>query len=105
MQKGTPTTKRPETTSRLILWTLICAVLCSAATHPPAHAQSSAPPNPVVYAPIDAVPPKINFDVVSFKRCPPDKFGTTKVDMPLTADYIAYHCESLSTVISFAYRG
>jgi uncharacterized protein (TIGR03435 family) len=58
-----------------------------------------------VAAPIDAVPPKINFDVVSFKRCPPDKYGTTKVDMPMTADYLAYHCESLSRIIYFAYSG
>ncbi|MGP8260992.1 MAG: M56 family metallopeptidase [Acidobacteriaceae bacterium] len=68
-------------------------------------APTSAPLNTVVDAPIDAVPPNINFDVVSFKRCPPDKFGTTKVDMPMTADYLAYHCESLSRIISFAYRG
>jgi uncharacterized protein (TIGR03435 family) len=64
--------------------------------------------NSVVDAPIDAVPPNINFDVISFKRCPPDKpdkYGTTKVDMPMTADYLAYHCESLSRIISFAYRG
>jgi uncharacterized protein (TIGR03435 family) len=61
--------------------------------------------NSVVPAPIDAVPPKINFDIVSFKRCPPDKYGTTKVDMPMTADYLAYHCESLSRIIYFAYSG
>jgi uncharacterized protein (TIGR03435 family) len=51
------------------------------------------------------VPPKINFDIVSFKLCPPDKYGTTKVDMPMTADYLAYHCESLSRIIYFAYYG
>jgi uncharacterized protein (TIGR03435 family) len=70
-----------------------------------ARAQSSVPLNSMVPAPIDAVPPDINFDVISFKRCPPDKFGTTKVDMPMTADYLAYHCESLSRIIYFAYYG
>jgi uncharacterized protein (TIGR03435 family) len=99
MQKGTPTKKL----SRQILWSLLCVALC-ATTHPFAHAQS-APPNPVTYQPIDAVPPKINFDVVSFKRCPPDKYGTTKVDMPPTADYLAYHCEVMSRIIYFAYYG
>jgi uncharacterized protein (TIGR03435 family) len=74
-------------------------------TQPIARAQSPAPLNSVVPAPIDAVPPKIDFDVVSFKRCPPDKYGTTKVDMPMTADYLAYHCESLSRIIYFAYYG
>jgi uncharacterized protein (TIGR03435 family) len=76
-----------------------------AEVQPNARAQSSAPLNSVVDAPIDAVPPNINFDVISFKRCPPDKYGTTKVDMPMTADYLAYHCESLTRIISFAYRG
>jgi uncharacterized protein (TIGR03435 family) len=88
-----------------IVCALLCAVLWGATASPLAHAQSSAPVNPAVLAPIDAVPPKINFDIVSFKRCPPDKYGTTKVDMPLTADYLAYHCESLSRIIYFAYYG
>jgi uncharacterized protein (TIGR03435 family) len=89
-----------------MVWALVCAAaLWTASAHPCAHAQSSAPPNPVVSAPIDAVPPKINFDIVSFNRCPPDKYGTTKVDMPMTADYLAYHCESLSRIIYFAYYG
>jgi uncharacterized protein (TIGR03435 family) len=50
-----------------------------------------------------AVPPKIDFDVVSFKRCAPDQFGTTKIDMPLDSDYIAYHCQPISRLIYFAY--
>jgi uncharacterized protein (TIGR03435 family) len=54
---------------------------------------------------MDAMPANISFDVVSFKRCPEDKFGTSKVDMPMTADYLAYHCESLSRIIYFAYYG
>ena len=36
--------------------------------------------------PMDATPAKINFDVVSIKPCPPDRFGTTKVDMPVDGD-------------------
>jgi uncharacterized protein (TIGR03435 family) len=88
-----------------IVCALICAILWGTNAHPPAFAQSAAPLNVGIPAPLDAVPPKINFDVVSFKRCPPDKYGTTKVDMPMTADYLAYHCESLSRIIYFAYYG
>lgn len=93
-----------ESKTRQIVLALICAVALSGASpHPSAHAQSPAP-TPVP-APMDAVPPNINFDIVSFKPCPPDKFGTTKVDMPMTADYLAYHCEPLSRIIYFAYTG
>jgi len=83
----------------------MCAVLWGATAHPLARAQSSVPLVVVVPQPLDAVPPKIAFDVISFKRCPPDKYGNTKVDMPMTADYLAYHCESLSRIIYFAYNG
>ena len=62
-------------------------------------------PNVVVSIPMDTKPANINFDVVSFKRCPEGKFGTTKVDMPLQADYLAYHCETLVRIIYFAYLG
>jgi uncharacterized protein (TIGR03435 family) len=86
-----------------------CAILCTALWltigHPLAHAQSSPPLKAAVPAPLNTVPPMINFDIVSFKRCPPDKYGTTKVDMPMTANYLAYHCESLSRIIYFAYYG
>ncbi len=93
-----------ESKTRQIVLALICAVALSGASpHPSAHAQSPAP-TPVP-APMDAAPPNINFDIVSFKPCPPDKFGTTKVDMPMTADYLAYHCEPLSRIIYFAYTG
>lgn len=69
-------------------------------------AQAQAGPSGVVNpAAMDAVPAKINFDVVSFKRCPPDKQGNTKVDQPLDGDYIAYHCETISRMIYFAYWG
>jgi uncharacterized protein (TIGR03435 family) len=85
---------------------LICAVaLWGASAHLLAHAQSPAPPTAGVYAPMDAVPANISFDVVSFKRCPEGRFGTAKVDMPMTADYLAYHCEPLSRIIYFAYTG
>ena len=97
--------KRGGTVDRRIVWALMSAALWGAGARPIARAQSPAPLNTVVSAPIDAVPPKIDFDVVSFKRCPPDKYGTTKVDMPMTADYLAYHCESLSRIIYFAYYG
>lgn len=90
-------------------WWMMCALMCavlwgvSGATL--AQAQSPAPVKIAVAAPLDAVVPKINFDIVSFKRCAPDKYGTTKVDMPMTADYLAYHCEPLSRIIYFAYYG
>jgi len=98
-------TERAGTVYRRIVWALISAVLWGASARPIARAQSPAPSIVGVPAPMDAVPAKINFDVVSFKRCPPDKYGTTKVDMPMTADYLAYHCESLSRIIYFAYNG
>jgi uncharacterized protein (TIGR03435 family) len=88
---------------------MVLALMCAAALWASglslAGGQATGPLNIVTPAPIDAVPPKINFDIVSFKRCPPDKYGTTKVDMPMTADYLAYHCESLSRIIYFAYSG
>jgi uncharacterized protein (TIGR03435 family) len=87
------------------LCALMSVALCGATAHTGARAQPPVSLNSAVRAPIDAVPPKINFDIVSFKRCPPGKFGTTKVDMPMTADYLAYHCESLSRIIYFAYYG
>lgn len=80
----------------------MAALVCSTVQAP---AQARNELNVPLRAPIDAVPPKINFDIVSFKRCPPGKEGTTKVDMPMTADYLAYHCESLSRIIYFAYYG
>src|SRR6185312_327014 len=96
------TRQRNRPVHRRIVSALACAAFCWAAAAP---AQLSASANGAVAAPIDAVPPKINFDIVSFKRCPPGKEGTTKVDMPMTADYLAYHCESLSRIIYFAYYG
>jgi uncharacterized protein (TIGR03435 family) len=56
-------------------------------------------------ASMDAVPAKISFDVVSFKRCPDGKQGNSKVDEPQDGDYIAYHCESIQRMIYFAYWG
>jgi uncharacterized protein (TIGR03435 family) len=98
--------KRAGSVDRRIVWALISVALWVAGAPTKVRAQSpQAPLNTVVPAPIDVVPPKIDFDVVSFKRCPPDKYGTTKVDMPMTADYLAYHCESLSRIIYFAYYG
>ena len=54
---------------------------------------------------LKAVPAKISFDIVSFKRCAPGQVGSTKVDMPLDGDYIAYHCVNVSRLIYFAYWG
>jgi uncharacterized protein (TIGR03435 family) len=54
---------------------------------------------------MDAVPANVSFDIVSFKRCPPDKVGNTKVDEPQDGDYIAYHCEPIERIVYFAYWG
>jgi hypothetical protein len=54
---------------------------------------------PVVTGP----PPHIHFDVVSFKRC--SSAGSSDVDLPADGDYVAYHCQPLSRMISFAYSG
>lgn len=50
-----------------------------------------------------AVPPKVSLDVVSFKPCAREQFGSTKIDMPLDGDYIAYHCQPIGHLIYFAY--
>lgn len=91
--------------SRRVLCALICTVPLGTCLGALAAAQTHVPAKPAVPAPLDSVPPNVNFDIVSFKRCPADKFGTTKVDMPMAADYLAYHCESLSRIIYFAYNG
>jgi uncharacterized protein (TIGR03435 family) len=91
--------KPAATVSRRILWALICSALLGASAQSPPQLTIVTP------APLDSVPPKINFDIVSFKKCPPDKFDSTKVDMPMTADYVAYHCQPLSRIIYFAYNG
>ena len=80
-------------------------VLGGAAWAQPAQQQTVGSSNLVVSIPLDTKPANINFDVVSFKRCPEGKFGTTKVDMPLDADYLAYHCENMVRMIYLAYLG
>jgi uncharacterized protein (TIGR03435 family) len=90
----------------------LVALAFSLAFCTPVNAQSSSTPalqvdkanaaNPVA---LDAVPPDIHFDVVSFKRCPQDTEGNGKVDQPLDGDYIAYHCELVSRLVYFAYNG
>jgi hypothetical protein len=47
--------------------------------------------------------PHIHFDVVSFKRCA--GVGSSEVDLPTDGDYVAYHCQPVSRIISFAYPG
>lgn len=47
--------------------------------------------------------PQIHFDVVSFKRCA--GAGPSEVDLPADGDSIAYHCQPVSRLISFAYAG
>lgn len=102
-----------------------CVVLCStaalaqaappppaapaAATAPPAVTKPVLPPGAVEVPSsqlrygIDAVPAKLNFDIISFKPCAPDARPNSKIDMPMEADYIAYHCQPIGHLIYFAY--
>jgi uncharacterized protein (TIGR03435 family) len=92
--------------SRLAALALFFAFCAPATAQPPsAPLQSADKANAVSPVALDAVPADIHFDVVSFKRCPPDKEGNGKVDQPLDGDYLAYHCEPLSRIVRFAYGG
>ena len=101
---------RPISTTALLV--LMCCAIAFA--QPPSATQDKPPAKPddgatlgSVVNPLafDAVPENITFDIVSFKRCPPDREGPSKVDMPMDGDYIAYHCENISRLIYFAYWG
>ncbi len=48
-------------------------------------------------------PPRIHFDVVSFKRCAGG--DSSEVDLPADGDYVAYHCQPVFRIINFAYTG
>ena len=102
--------RRPIATTVLLV--LLCCAIARAQAPSGAQAGPPARPddgatlgaavNPMAF---NAVPANIKFDIVSFKRCPPDKEGSSKVDMPMDGDYIAYHCENISRLIYFAYWG
>lgn len=52
---------------------------------------------------VEGPPPDIHFDVVSFARC--NTLGSTRIDLPLDGDYVAYHCQPVFRIIYFAYEG
>ena len=68
-----------------------------------------APPSPIPQGvPVmeQAPPmPHIHFDVVSFKPCKPGAAGSTRVDMPMDSDYIAYHCQPVYRILYFSFIG
>jgi uncharacterized protein (TIGR03435 family) len=93
------------TTAVLVLLTFAAAA-AQVQDQPPARPDDGATlgstVNPLAF---DAIPAKVNFDIVSFKPCAPGTRGSTKIDMPMDGDYIAYHCENISRLIYFAYWG
>ncbi len=48
--------------------------------------------------------PEIHFDVVTFQKCA-GGVSSSKVDLPADGDYVSYHCQPVSQMISFAYAG
>lgn len=96
----------PRVTGTLIFALCTGAICTQAQPAPSAQSDTGKPATPIsTSSAFDAVPAKVNFDIVSFKQCPPGRFGNAKVDMPMDADYIAYHCELISRLIYFAYFG
>jgi bla regulator protein blaR1 len=72
---------------------------------PTMDAASATAPAPVA-APAPPPPPHIHFDVVSWKRCDPNAVkGSTRVDLPLDSDFVAYHCQPIYRIIYFAFSG
>jgi uncharacterized protein (TIGR03435 family) len=66
---------------------------------------SATAPSPVA-TPAPPPPPHIHFDVVSWKRCDPNAVkGSTRVDLPVDSDFVAYHCQSIYRIIYFAFSG
>jgi hypothetical protein len=63
----------------------------------PANGSGAQPGTVTVVGP----PRHIHFDEVSFKRCAGG--GSSKVDLPTDGDYVAYHCQPVFRIISFAY--
>jgi uncharacterized protein (TIGR03435 family) len=48
--------------------------------------------------------PEIHFDVVSFQKCA-GAAGSNKVDIPADGDSVAYHCQPVYRMLTFAYAG
>lgn len=49
------------------------------------------------------VMPAMQFDVVSFKRCPDGVVGPAKLVSSPTSDSVGYHCQPIQTILYFAY--
>ena len=52
----------------------------------------------------DGPPPQVHFEQASFQRCN-GGVASSKVDLPLDGDTIAYHCQSVFQILYFAYTG
>jgi uncharacterized protein (TIGR03435 family) len=48
--------------------------------------------------------PEIHFNAVSFQRCN-GGVASTKVELPMDGDYVAYHCQPVFWILHFAYTG
>jgi uncharacterized protein (TIGR03435 family) len=51
-----------------------------------------------------SAPPQIHFSAVSFQRCN-GGIASTRVDLPMDGDYVAYHCQPMFWILHFAYTG
>lgn len=60
--------------------------------------------NPMSDDGVAVAPPQIHFASASFQRCN-GGVASTKVDLPLDGDSIAYHCQPMFRNIYFAYSG
>jgi bla regulator protein blaR1 len=71
--------------------------------HPHLSAQPAPPwlPGSATSIPLGANGKPLTFDIVSFRRT--QTMGSSRVDLPETGDFIAYHGQPLSRVIYFAY--
>jgi uncharacterized protein (TIGR03435 family) len=51
-----------------------------------------------------SAPPQIHFDEVSFQRCN-GGVASTKVDLPVNGDSIAFHCQPVFRILYYAFSG
>jgi len=61
-------------------------------------------PNPMSDDAVEGPAPQIHFASASFQRCN-GGVASSKVDLPLDGDSIAYHCQPVFGIIYFAYAG
>lgn len=84
------------------------APVTAASATPTSSAATSAQTPTVSVTRLGVVAPAalhVKFDVVIFKPCKAEDRGSSKVDLPLDGDYIAYHCQPIYRIVYFAYTG